>query len=110
MSTIHRAAAIAPAAQQARMLQPAPAQACAAPANDVPELPALTLHDHDCATNRSMRAACTCAAMGQRYVREPACDRRVRWGDDFAADCWRDRHTGGLCYVVVGQHPATGDA
>jgi hypothetical protein len=40
-----------------------------------------------------------------RYVREPDHDRRIRRGDDFAGDAWRDRATGDIHYVAVGVDP-----
>lgn len=43
-----------------------------------------------------------------RFVRAPEHDRRVRRGDDFAGDAWRDRDTGEIKYVAVGVEPQEG--
>ena len=43
----------------------------------------------------------------ERYVREPAHDRRIRRGDDFAGDAWRDSATKEIRYVAVGHNPNT---
>ena len=42
-----------------------------------------------------------------RYDRDPAHDRRIRRGDDFAGDAWRDRETDDIRYVAVGHDPNT---
>jgi len=39
------------------------------------------------------------------YKREPEHDRRIRRGDDFAGDAWRNTETGELSYVAVGVDP-----
>lgn len=36
------------------------------------------------------------------WIREPAADRRIRRGDDFAGDAWRHIRTGELRYTAVG--------
>jgi len=41
----------------------------------------------------------------RRFERAPNHDRRIRRGDDFAGDAWRDLETGSIVYVAVGQHP-----
>ena len=44
------------------------------------------------------------------FVRESQHDRRIRWGDDYAGDAWRDS-VGTLFWVVVGHVPInSGDA
>jgi hypothetical protein len=40
-----------------------------------------------------------------RFQRVSNHDRRIRRGDDFAGDTWRDRETGAITYVAVGQKP-----
>lgn len=40
-----------------------------------------------------------------RFARIPEHDRRIRRGDDFAGDAWRDRDTGEIKYVAVGVEP-----
>ena len=42
-----------------------------------------------------------------RYVRDPAHDPRIRRGDDFAGDAWRNRETDEIRYVAVGPNPNT---
>ena len=41
----------------------------------------------------------------ERYTREPDNDKRIGRGDDFAGDAWRDRESGEIKYVAVGQNP-----
>jgi hypothetical protein len=45
------------------------------------------------------------ADRNDRFQRAPNHDRRIRRGDDFAGDAWRDRETGAIVYVAVGQKP-----
>jgi hypothetical protein len=39
------------------------------------------------------------------WHREPSSDRRIRRGDDYAGDAWRNVHSGELRHVGVGQRP-----
>lgn len=39
------------------------------------------------------------------FVRAPEHDRRIRRGDDYAADAWRNTKTGELVQVAVGHKP-----
>jgi hypothetical protein len=43
-----------------------------------------------------------------KWARAPGLDRRIRRGDDFAGDAWRNAQTGELRYVAVGHRPEEG--
>lgn len=40
-----------------------------------------------------------------QYERAPEHDKRIRRGDDFAGDAWRDIKTGEIRWVAVGYTP-----
>ena len=53
----------------------------------------------------------TCHGTGRvevRFIREPAGDRRIARGDDFAGDAWIDNESGELVYGAVGFDRNTG--